>query len=481
MSKTEYDKLFIGGRWVSPSSTKLIDVRAAATGELLGRVPEGVEADIDTAVTAARTAFDTPGGWADWEPALRAKAMYKLADALDAQRVEMARRVSAQNGMPVTTADYYEATAPAGLVRHFAGLAETTAVEETRGATIVRREPVGVVAAITPWNFPQALAFFKIAPALAAGCTVILKPPPETVLDAMLLAEAAEAAGLPDGVLNIVPADREASAYLVAHPGVDKVAFTGSTEAGRHVGATTGRLLRPATLELGGKSAAIILEDADLAAYPEELFAASFLNNGQTCFANTRVLAPASRYDEVVDFYTSLASSAVVGDPLDRSTQVGPLVSQRQRDRVESYIAKGRADGARLTTGGGRPAGLDDGWFVEPTVFADVDNSTTIAQEEIFGPVLAIIRYDTVDDAVRIANDSPYGLGGTVWSPDRERAFGVARRIRTGTVGFNGYSLDPVAPYGGVKDSGIGRELGTEGLASYQNLKSFYLTGSGWE
>jgi aldehyde dehydrogenase (NAD+) len=296
------------------------------------------------------------------------------------------------------------------------------------------------------------------------------------VLDAFLLAEAIEAAGLPGGVINIVPGGRELGAYLVEHRDVDKVAFTGSTAAGRRVAEACGRLLRPVTLELGGKSAAIILEDADLdlGKIGNDLFAATLVNNGQTCYLGTRVLAPRSRYTEVVDTLAAFASSLAVGDALDPTTQIGPMASQRHRDRVEGYIAKGASDGARLVTGGGRPDGLDRGWFVEPTVFAEVDNAATIAQEEIFGPVLSVIAYSDEDDAVRIANDSDYGLGGTVWTSDPERGKAVARRVRTGTIGINRYLPDPGAPFGGVKASGIGRELGPGAISAYQQLKSIY-------
>ena len=307
-----------------------------------------------------------------------------------------------------------------------------------------------------PWNFPQTLAMFKLAPLLAAGCTVVIKSSPETVLDSLLLAEAIIEAGLPAGVVNIVPAGREVGAYLVEHPGIDKVAFTGSSASGRVIARRCGELLRPVTLELGGKSAAIVLDDADLADATEALFGATMLNNGQTCFICTRVLAPRSRYDEVLEVFGGLADALVVGDSLDPATQLGPVASARQRDRIEGYIEKGRAEGGRIVAGGGRPQELERGWFVQPTIFADVDNSDTIAREEIFGPVLAVIPYDSVDEAVAIANDSEFGLGGSVWSGDVERANAVARRVQTGTIGINHYMLDPAAPFGGVKASGIG-------------------------
>ncbi|MEU1520328.1 aldehyde dehydrogenase [Streptomyces sp. NPDC005811] len=476
-----YDTLYIGGEWVRPATDRTINPVNASTEEPLGHVPEATEADVDRAVAAARAAFDAPSGWASWEPARRADVMDRLADVMERRADEFAARVSAQNGMPVAIAGLLETAYPTMILRFYAKLAREAVFEDTReglfgGPIQVRRVPIGVVAAIAPWNFPQALAMFKIAPAMATGCTLVLKPSPETVLDSYLLAEAMEEAGVPAGVINIVPGGREAGAYLVAHPAVDKVAFTGSTPAGRAIAETCGRLLRPVTLELGGKSATIVLDDADLdlSKIGEGLFTATLLSNGQTCFLGTRVLAPRSRYEEVVDALTVFASSLTVGDAADPATQIGPMATASHRQRVESYIAKGRAEGARLTTGGGRPVGLDQGWFVEPTVFADVDNSAVIAQEEIFGPVLALIPYDDDDDAVRIANDSDFGLGGTVWTSDPERGAAVAHRVRTGTIGVNRYVPDPAAPFGGFKDSGIGRELGPEGLLAYQQYQTVY-------
>ncbi|KOU59823.1 aldehyde dehydrogenase [Streptomyces sp. MMG1533] len=483
MTRTRYDELYIGGAWTAPAGRESIPVHSAATEEEVGSVPLGVEADIDAAVEAARAAWDDPGGWARWSPQRRAEAMERFAAELEARGEETARRVSIQNGMPIALARRIEATAPARLLRYYGNLVRERGLEERRpgafsGATLVVREPVGVVGAVVPWNVPQSISFMKIAPALAAGCTVVLKPAPETVLDAFLMAEAAIAAGLPAGVLNVVPGGGELGARLVAHPGVDKVSFTGSTAAGRVIAETCGRLLRPVTLELGGKSAAVVLDDADLAANIERFFAATLLNNGQICYLGTRVLAPRSRYGDVVDTVTALAASLVVGDPLDAGTQLGPLVSARQRDRVESYIAKGLAEGDRLTTGGGRPTDRDRGWFVEPAVFADVDPRHTIAQEEIFGPVLAVIPYADEAEAVAIANGTDYGLGGSVWSADPERATAFARKVHSGSVGVNHYANDVGAPFGGVRHSGIGREFGPEGLAAYQQPKSIYLDPS---
>jgi acyl-CoA reductase-like NAD-dependent aldehyde dehydrogenase len=408
--------------------------------------------------------------------------MRRLADALDKRVPEMVQAVSSQNGMPVAVAEKLEAMFPQLLLRYYADMLEGASFEETRpglfgGSTLVAKAPIGVVGAIVPWNFPQALAAFKYAPAFAAGCTVVVKTSPETVLDSYILAEAVEEAELPAGVINIVAGGRELGAYLVAHPNVDKIAFTGSSAAGRNIAEVCGRLLRPVTLELGGKSAAIILDDAnlDLATVGEQLFGATMLNNGQACYLGTRVLAPASRYQEVVDAFSALAGSLTVGSSLDPSTMVGPMASSRQRDRIESYIAKGKGDGARVTVGGGRPTDLDKGWFVEPTVFADVDNAYSIAQEEIFGPVLSVIKYTDDDQAVRIANDSDFGLGGSVFTADHDHGLAIARRIQTGTIGINGYLPDPTAPFGGIKASGLGRELGPEALSAYLVPKSIYL------
>ncbi|REE75053.1 MULTISPECIES: aldehyde dehydrogenase [Rhodococcus] len=479
---TNNNAFFIGGEWHAPTSSDVITVVSPNDEQVVGHAPDGAEADMDAAVDAARQAFDDPTGWSQWEPSRRAAALKRLADALDKRAPQMVQAVSSQNGMPVAVAEKLEAVFPQILLRYYAGLIENDGFEETRpgllgGSTLVTKAPIGVVGAIVPWNFPQALAAFKYAPALAAGCTIVIKPSPETVLDSYVLAEAIEEADLPAGVINIVPGGRELGAYLVSHPGIDKVAFTGSSAAGRNIAEACGRLLRPVTLELGGKSAAIILDDAnlDLATVGEQLFGATMLNNGQVCYLGTRVLAPQSRYQEVVDTFSALAGSLTVGSSLDPATMIGPMASARQRDRVESYIAKGKGDGARITVGGGRPEGLEKGWFVEPTIFADVDNNYTIAQEEIFGPVLSIISYRDDEEAVRIANDSDFGLGGTVFTADHDHGVAVARRVQTGTIGINGYLPDPTAPFGGVKASGLGRELGPEALSAYLVQKSIYL------
>lgn len=476
-----YDKLFIGGTWVPPHGSKFITPINPSTEEQAGQVPDGVNADIDAAVNAARAAFDDPTGWSTWEPARRAELMDRLADEIDKRSDGFIQRVSSQNGMPVAVAAQLESGYPSMVLRYYASLARDAVVTEVRpglagGEIEVTRKPIGVVGAIVPWNFPQALTMFKLAPTLATGCTMVLKPSPETVLDAFLLAEAIEAAGLPAGVVNIVPGGREVGAHLVSHKGIDKVAFTGSTAAGRSIGETCGRLLRPVTLELGGKSAAIVLDDAelDLTKLGEGLFASTLLNNGQTCFLGTRVLAPKQRYDEVLEAFTALAGSLKVGDAAAADTQIGPMATENQRKRVEGYISKGQHEGATITTGGGRPDDLDRGFFVQPTVLSGLDNSATVSREEIFGPVLTVISYTDVDNAIQIANDSDYGLGGTVWTADPERGAEVARRVATGTIGVNRYIPDPAAPFGGVKDSGMGRELGPEGLVAYQQLQSLY-------
>jgi aldehyde dehydrogenase (NAD+) len=475
-----YDSFFIDGEWRKPEGSATISMISASTEEQIGLVPEGTTADIDAAVAAARRAFDDPSGWSTWSPQERYEVLERFAAALDGRGEEIAKRVTAQNGMPWALSSSVEAVFPGLLLRYYGDLAMQQEQEEFRpgmlgGVTIVRRDPVGVVGAIVPWNVPAALTFMKVAPALAAGCTVVLKPAPETVLEQYVVAEAAMEAGLPPGVLNIVQGGREVGAHLVSHPGVNKVAFTGSTAAGRIIAAECGRLLRPVSLELGGKSAAIVLDDATLEKSVEELFGATLFNSGQTCWLNSRILAPRSRYEDVLDVVGGLLGGVTVGDPFDPGTQVGPMTSARQRDRVEGYIAKGKSEGARVVTGGGRPAGLDKGFFVQPTVFADVAPNATIAVEEIFGPVLAVIPYDDVDQAIAIANSSEFGLGGSVWTNDHEHGIAVARRMQSGTIGINHYANEPNAPFGGIKSSGLGRELGPEGMAAYQVLKSIYL------
>lgn len=451
----------------------------AATGEPLGAGAVVSESDLDAAVAAARRALPD---WRNSSPEHRGGLLNAMAEALKARAKPTSELVTRENGMPIRLSRGANGAFPPLLLRYYAQLVTEVPVEEIRpsviGHTIVRREAVGVVGAIVPWNYPQALAAMKVAPALAAGCTVVLKASPETALDALVFAEAAVEAGLPPGVLNVVSGGPAVGAGLVSHPGIDKVAFTGSTATGRLVAETCGRLMRPVTLELGGKSAAIILDDADLDATMRGLRNASFVNNGQTCHLSSRILAPRSRYDEIVDAVAALAESMAVGDPLDPGTEIGPMVSSRQRERVLSYIEVGKNSGARLVAGGSIPREQPRGWFVAPTVFADVDNSDQLAREEIFGPVLTISAYDNDDEAVALANDTEFGLAGTVWSTDVDRATMVARAVHTGTIGVNDYALDVRAPFGGVKASGMGRELGPEGLEAYRTLKSIYRTGT---
>lgn len=471
-------ELFINGDF-TPAHGGATVVMEASTGQQLGTGATADIGDVDRAVAAARAALP---GWAATTPTARAEIMDRFAAALASRAESTATLVSRENGMPITLSRRVNGMGPAATVTYYADLVRGSTFEEIRssaiGHTIVRRVPYGVVAAIAPWNYPQPLAMLKIAPALATGNTVVFKAAPETFLDAMVFADAAIEAGLPQGVLNIISGGREPSEYLVSHPGVDKVAFTGSTEVGRAIAVACGRLLRPVTLELGGKSAAIVLDDVDLDSFAPGLYGASFANNGQTCFASTRILAPRSRYAEIVAAVGDFAKSLVIGDALDPSTQIGPLATEHHRKRVLNYIDVGKASKARLIAGGKPVAGLD-GWFVEPTVFADVDNNDVIAREEIFGPVLSIIQYDDEDHAVQIANASNYGLGGTVWSKDTDRATSIARRVETGTVGINQFTLDRGSPFGGFKASGLGRELGPEALGNYVQYQSIFKTGPG--
>jgi aldehyde dehydrogenase (NAD+) len=472
-----HDRLFIGGEWVPPTGPGTIEVVCPHTEQVVGAVPDGTPTDIDRAVAAARSAFDT-GPWPRTEPAERAAVVRRLADLYAGRIPEMNALITEEMGAPISPPA--QAGVAAATWRYFADLGTTFTWEEQRtgmsAPVTVRREPAGVVAAIVPWNGPQVTAAAKLAPALLAGCTVVLKPDPQTPLDAYLLADLIGEAGFPPGVLNIVAGGPVAGEHLVRHPGVDVVAFTGSTAAGRRIAAICGENLKRHNLELGGKSAAIICDDADPAATMAALKLAALGNNGQTCVAQTRILAPRSRYREVVDALAATVEAMPVGDPTDPATEIGPLATRRQRDRVTSYIDAGRAEGAQIVTGGTTPC-HHHGWYVTPTVFAGVDNNMRIAREEIFGPVLSVIPYENDTDAVRIANDSAYGLAGSVWTGDPERGERIARAVRTGTYGVNTYTVELCAPFGGVKDSGVGRELGPEGLAAYIEYKSIVRAG----
>ncbi len=474
---TDYDKLFIGGEWTDPAGSDVIEVHSPYSHELVGRVPEGTDADVDRAVAAARAAFDS-GPWPRMDPLQRAEAVQKLADLYGAHLDDFARVITAEMGSPMLFSQMAQAPMPQVMLQYFVDLARSFAFEERRdgvfGPMLVRREPVGVVGAIVPWNVPQFVSMSKIAPALVSGSTIVIKPAPETPLDAFLLADLVAEAGIPEGVFNVVPAGREVGEHLVTHPGVDKIAFTGSTAAGRRIASLCGEQLKRCSLELGGKSAAIVLEDADPTTTVPGLEFSGLMNNGQACVAQTRILVPRSSYDTWVEAIAEMGRRQVTGDPTDLGTTLGPLVAERQRDRVEGYIDIGKGEGARIVAGGGRPD-IDTGWFVEATVFADVDNSMRIAQEEIFGPVLCVIPYGDEAEAVAIANDSEYGLAGSVWTADADRGLEVARQVRTGTFGINQYLMDFTSPFGGFKASGLGREFGPEGLSAYLEPKSIAL------
>jgi acyl-CoA reductase-like NAD-dependent aldehyde dehydrogenase len=474
----ERDRLYLGGEWVAPAGGGVIEVVSPHTEEVVGRAPAAGRADVERAVAAARTAYDG-GPWPRTDPAERIDAVRRLADAYERRAKEMAKLITAEMGSPISFSRFAQATLPSVLLRSFATIAETYPWEESRpghfGSDIlVRREATGVVAAIVPWNMPQFLIAGKLAPALLAGCPIIVKPAPETPLDALLLAELVDEVGLPPGLVSVLPGGGDVGEALVAHPGVDKVAFTGSTAAGRKVAAACGAALKRASLELGGKSAAIVLDDADAATVARGVKVAGLMNSGQACVAQTRVLVPAARHDELVEALAAMVEALPVGDPSDRGTEIGPLVARRQQDRVRGYIDAGVREGARLVVGGtDLPDDVERGWYVRPTLFAGVDNRMTIAREEIFGPVLSVIPYEGVEEAVRIADDSDYGLSGSVWTADGDRGLDVARRVRAGSFGVNGpYSMDPAAPFGGMKGSGIGRELGPEGLDGYTELKA---------
>jgi betaine-aldehyde dehydrogenase len=475
------DKLFIGGQFVDPAGSGKIEVIEAATEEVLGTAPDGTTADIDAAVDAARKAFDS-GPWTKTTAAERSEVMGKLSGILQGKASDIAALISRETGSPVSWSIMGQVYAATMVLDYYTNLAKTFEFEEERqgalGEIIVRKEPVGVVGGIVPWNVPLFVTMLKLAPALASGCTMVLKPSPETALDSYILAEALQEAGVPEGVINIVPAGREVGEHLVTHPGIDKISFTGSTAAGRRIASLCGERLRRCTLELGGKSAAIVLDDADLSTLGDQLLmGGSYMNNGQACVAQTRVLASRAKYDEVVEALVERARTIKTGDPLDPTTELGPLVAKRQQDRVLGYIQKGQDEGAKVAIGGGTPSDLDKGWFIEPTVFVNVDNDMTIAREEIFGPVVSVIAYDDVDDAVRIANDSDYGLSGSVWTTDGGAGLDIARRVRTGTFGINGMGMDFGGPFGGFKSSGIGRELGPEGLAGYLESKNISKNG----
>jgi len=477
MSTTSIGYLFIGGQRVAPATDKTITVISPWTEEPVGVVPEASREDVDRAVAAA-VAAQNSDSWGRAPIDVRLVALARLADVYEARKQEIADAMSTEMGCPRTQVAFMHVDPAARALRYYVDLAQSYPFVERREGlrtTVVRRRPVGVAAAIVPWNGPAYLSMLKIAPALTAGCAVVLKPSPEAPLSSYVLADIVTEAGLPGGALNILVADREVSEYLVSHPDVRKVSFTGSSAAGARVAEVGGRDLKRISLELGGKSAAIFLDDADVPAAVAALRFGTFANAGQVCTARTRLLVPWNRYDEVVDAMAEMADSIVVGDPNDAQTEMGPVVSQRQRDRVLGYIEAGRAEGARVATSR-KPDDLPPhGWFVPPTVFADVTNDMTIAREEIFGPVAAVIGYDTIDDAVAMANDNDYGLSGSVFTADIDAGIELAERIQSGTFGINTFGNDIGAPFGGVKASGLGREMGPEGLDEYVEFQSILL------
>jgi len=471
MAIDERDRLYIDGQWVPAAGTGTIDVINASTEETMGRVPDGTAADVDRAVAAARAAF---GSWSATDRRERSKCLQRITEGLQARVMDIANVIAQEVGMPVNLAMLIQAGLPIMTFTSMGDLLDTFAFEEEIGSSLVVREPVGVVAAITPWNYPLHQVAAKVAPALAAGCTVVLKPSEVAPLSAFILAEVIDHAGLPPGVFNLVtgvgPIAGEA---LAAHRGVDMVSFTGSVAAGRRVSELAAASVKRVALELGGKSPNVLLDDADLARAVRDGVAKAFLNSGQTCSALTRMIVPRNRLAEVEQLAAEASSSYTPGDALAPGTRLGPLASAAQRERVRGYIRSGLDGGARLVCGGLEPPdGLERGYFVRPTVFSDVDPDSVIAQEEIFGPVLSIIAYDTEDEAVEIANNSPYGLAAGVWSGDPERAMRVARAIRAGQVEVNGGAFNPVAPFGGYKQSGNGRELGHFGLEEFLEVKS---------
>jgi aldehyde dehydrogenase (NAD+) len=475
----KFDRLFVGGDWIAPHGKDRLEVVNPATEQVIATVPSGSPEDADAAVAAAREAFDS-GPWPRMSLEERLTVLERFRDLYEEHEEVMARLISEEMGCPITLSRTFQAAAPRLILESYLELAETypfrTVRRASTGSALVTREPVGVVAAVGAWNVPQSIAMLKVAPAVLSGCTIVLKPAPETPLDAYLMAELLEAAGLPSGVVNVLPAGRETSEYLVSHHDVDKVGFTGSTAAGRRVAAICGDALRRVTLELGGKSAAIFLDDADLDEAVERLRFGSLRNSGQVCSLKTRLVVSKRREPELLDRLVALVESMPMGDPFDPATEIGPMASARHRRVVENYLDVGLSEGARAVVGGGRPSGHDRGWYVEPTIFADVSPSARIAQEEIFGPVLTVLTYESEDEAVRIANDSTYGLNGAVFTSDLQRGLSVASRIRTGTIELNGNSAGLQAPMGGFKSSGIGREQGKEGLDSYTETRSIGLS-----
>jgi len=465
------DSIYINGAWRAATTGRTIAVENPATEEVIAHVPEASVADVDDAVAAARAAFVS---WSGTPVAERVRLLRALRDELVVRHDEISETITAEMGAPRWIANKIQAVLPATVVGAFADLLERYEFEERSGDTLIVREPAGVVGAITPWNYPLHQITNKLAPALAAGCTIVIKPSELTPLSAFLLIDACDAAGFPEGVVNLVPGyGRGVGEALAGHPGIDVFSFTGSVATGTRVAELAARNVTRVTLELGGKSSDIILDDADLAVAVKVGVANAFLNSGQTCTAWTRMLVPAQRYEEAVELAAQIADTYAVGDPVDDKTKLGPVVSKAQRDKIRGLIQTAVAEGARVAAGGSEsPDGISTGYYVRPTILADVKPDSTIAQEEVFGPVLSMLSYEDEDDAVAIANNSVYGLHGGVWSADDARALSVARRIRTGTVDINGAKYNPMAPFGGYKKSGVGREMGAAGLEEFLEIKS---------
>lgn len=472
---------FIDGAWRPSHGQDTINVTDPATNTVWGSVPVGNQDDVDAAVESAHTAF-TNGPWSNTTPTERAETLLRIADEIEARTTELSLTNTLENGSPVAETSGAAANA-AGIFRYFATLAPELEADDIRpfpngnGESLVRKDPIGVCALIAPWNFPINLMVTKLAPALLAGCTVVMKPASPTPLSFRIIVDAITAAGVPAGVVNLVTGPGRMGDLMVRHPKVSKVAFTGSTPVGRHIAAACGELLRPVTLELGGKSSAIVMEDADLEEMSSRLIRSCMRNTGQTCYISTRILAPESRYEEVVDMVTETIAAAPQGDPLESETVFGPSANQSQYESVLEHLDSAKEEGARVTTGGGTTdldGQLKDGLFIQPTVLADITPEMRVAREEIFGPVITIMKYTDIDEAIGLANNTEFGLGGIVFGSDQENALEVADAVDTGSVGINFFASNHAAPFGGRNDSGLGVEYGPEGLAAYLSYKSVH-------
>lgn len=472
--------LYIGGKWIPAASGRYLSIVSPINGEAFAEVAEAAEPDVDEAVAAARRAFDD-GPWPRLSGPERATIIRRVAAALRRRVGEAALAWTTQIGTPHWLAEA-SSEPMISILNYYADLIEKAVLEDVRPThslgfkyAIVVKEPVGVVAAVAPWNAPLATLLQKVAPALAAGCTIVAKPAPESPIEAFLLAEACEEAGLPAGVFNLAPADRAASDYLIRHPNVDKVSFTGSSAVGRHIAGICGSRMARATMELGGKSAAILLDDMDPARAAAILAPSIAMMSGQVCANLTRILVPRSRASVYTEALAAAMSAVKFGDPFTPGVLMGPLAMKRQLERVENYVRKGVEEGATVATGGSRPGNLSRGYYFEPTILANLTNDMVVAREEIFGPVAGVIAYDSDDEAIRLSNDSPFGLSGAVFTDDTDRAYRIMRQLRTGNISQNGRGLDLALPFGGFKQSGFGREGGPEGLEHYHELKSIFL------